>query len=1684
MAAGIVLLATVIACATAPAIAQSCGPSIAGSPCATGQSAGMDSTGGVGQAAGNPINIITGNKYQREADMPALPGVLGLELVRHYNSRLAAPGMPLQGIGRGWQFSYDTRLHAHGNTLQIIQADGARIIFARSALNRTLCTTSDPAQGVVRTTRRGELPAYRWLWPNGRELFFDHNGRLTRISDSSGMAVRIERMDDGRISAVTDPQGRSMRFHYLHRKDDRLGRYRGVQSIDTPVGRFSYDYGDTDAGAGAGAGVDPVRSATLRAVHLPTQYDPDQPRPPFRLGDTPTTSSVSTVRRVYHHEDTRFPTLLTGITVAGTGSDGKPMRERIATWAYDSNGLAVLSIRHEPPGHGAKDGEPDAGSPAEHLRFDRSEPGLTRITDTRGQTIATTTYRHAIVAGAFRLIEARGAGCASCGPVNVRYRYDRHGRVEEVITLNAAGVPIAGWRQQLNALGRPYALKEISYRRGRQTPLVSLALRQQFPYPGLPVTWPKASGSPNHFGPGRIAADSVVSGHTHEVRLGYNARQQVLQVMETGYDPVSRSASTRITRYRYDEINGHSLLVEVDGPLPNGPAGTPADSDITRYEWDRRGAYVTRVTLPMGPTLDITHDAHTGRLQTVRYRWDDVVRASRYGYGSNGQVTRHRETAYAADGTTVLAKRDTGLESNALNEISRIAWPDGRVEELMRRWTGNHAASAPQVDAVLPVVDRSDVLRYDIDGKSAERLIDDFGQVVGIRNPGQGWQYASYDAAGRITEIRDARGMVTRASHDAAGRLLHIVRELPGDAFPERLEFGWNGPYKIRATVETDRRRMHASHYTHTPWGQVSQKHVEIATVTAHDPPVTMTMHATYDAAGRLATRTLPGGERLAYRYYATSPHHGQRASIEQIHWPRWLDWLMSGVPEAWLDQSGRKTRLIDFAPQDDVAGAGAAALPTTANRQPAAPQVEPGISQSAPGTQHDAAGLPRRIDTFKGSFALRWNAASQLVSMRSTDPAASGDTASYTYDAHGRRTSKRNAAGAEYYLYEGTQLVAVESRPLDGPARTDQYLYDGYRPVVWLRDGIALLLQTDHRGAVTAVTSAGPGASARQTLWRADPGPWGKSPITDAAASRYDPRLRLVNQLADEETGLSYHIARYYDPATGRFISPDPAGIADALDSDVPEALRLDLTAYAAGQPSWYFDPDGAARLIYYAIATGADGKQLGMTQGFTKARWAFSVDGIEASGDGGSDAINRLMEKYAKNQTGLLFDKDGNFIKGDKSAVSWNGTTDETVGSFTAHYGANLISMRQFVIADYSNRDAALLIANLIKDKDGENLCKDTPGLMPQIRFGSGEDSIVVTRSKGVDPSIPANLQRLVNCNVNKETSLPVAYADDTERERVERIEAAAEMNEYSALNPDCSEDACPGITIFGQPGQNGEPARQYHASYGRSQFVAATFIETLDKLSRADKEAIGISNDIQERITKARQRAVKINMPDRGIFLLARQLSCSDAVSTWGIANSNEFLSESLKTSFLSQTLLDRQSFIDIACFVPQGNGRTLGEAKNAFMTESIFSDSILKLWLMNLYKSFDKFNFVSRTFIRTNLREIMARRELIGNFQNNVSPVDSSNKTNPAFKKRQREIETELAMRTARRHNGGGQPFARNIDFVTRSCSAGRPCDEGDYVRTFIGTRAGRGDWRSLRCAAINPLRGLQMIPLSL
>lgn len=1771
------LLACIIAGHGQAAEPSACGPDIAGSPCGEEQVAGLPATGGVPQGVGNPVNLITGNKHQRETDMAALPGALGLELVRHYNSELARPGMPLYGIGRGWQFSYDTRLYPQGRTLQILQADGARRTFARSALSARLFASANPAEGAVRVARDDSELHYRWRWPDGRELGFDRNGRLRRILLPGGEALLIGRLADGRLASVTDPQGRSLTFHYLPQAGLRPSRLSAVRHVDTPVGRIFYDYGDT-----APNGLR-QQAENLLAVHLPTRHEPGKLRSLDGRSDRPADYSRSSLRRRYHYDDPRFPTLLTGISVTGAGSDGREIDQRIVRWAYDGNGLAVLSASGKAAQETATGRPPYASTSAgaDLIMLDRRTPGRTMLTDGDGRV---TLYRHAIVNGAFRLLEARGAGCKRCGPVNLRYGYDSLGRLQEVTRLDAQGVPVEGRREEHDAWGRVYASKTVQYIHGREATR-TLVLRQLYQPAGiaavLPTALPAAAQSASQHGPRQLAMASVLAGHDHKTVIEYNQRQQPLTVTETGYNPVDGSMQARTTRYRYVEMAGRSLLSEIDGPLPNGPAGTPADSDITRYEWDAQGAYLRRIYHPMGAISDMEYDPHSGRLTVLTLRWERTVRQLRHAYDPLGQLEQVVERTLDVDGVTLLAERALGIRWNALGRPSALVEADGTVRELDD--AGQAGAAAMALTATAPAMPghalaaalasktsglvtsgmpasasrtgvavtaagalwptqygdpltaaAHEALRFDANGRTAERRIDDFGQVVAIRNPGQGWQHARYDEAGRLVEIRDPRGARTLARYDAAGRLLGVERTMPGES-PEQLAVAWRGPARLSETVTVAGRQTHATHYRHTPWGQVSQMQVDIAGIDG-GAPVRMSLQSRYDTAGRLVSRTLPGGERLAWRYYANAPYRGQQAAIEQIHWPVWLDGLMTRLPEAWLDRWRWKTRIAVFTPQEGDRGTAmalgasgatsaseasaaaalatyaasfttpaAAAAPTGSSRE--APQVEPGLSTQAPGADHDAAGLPHRLSASAEALTLRWNAAGQLSEVRKTLGAGRAElqtVARYRYDARGRRASKHAASGDEYYLYEGTQLVAAVSINPQGRRSLNQFLYEGYRAVAWLRDGVAHALQTDSRGALSEVRTLADDGKPAQTLWRAQLDAWGNRPAGEPP-SPYDPKLRLVNQYADDETGLSYHIARYYDPSQGRFLSPDPAGIADTLAADVPPVLRLEMTAYVAGQPWHYIDPDGAARLIYYALTTDAKGKQLGTSQGFTRARWAFSIDGIEASGDGGSDAINQLMEKYAKNQTGLLFDGGGDYLTGGKKAVSWNGAADETVDGFRKHYGKNLIGLANFTIGNFSNRDAALLVAGLMKETGEIKGCPLPSALLPPINFQKEEVPIKVSEltysSEDNASMILANRQRIVMCGSK-------AGADPDIR-RIKKYNYAAMLLESfpSQINIDCSKNnGCPGRSLKNTVLPN------YVASYGPTQFILSTMLANLKKM-QGDR-SLGAETRAALRLDDA---TLWNNGPANQASLIDRNMNRAQYVMNQFLVRSSESpdwekAGEDEKHRFISNSGFSdadaMQVWNDMNLWKRNPAPNLSGEAAAAFYSKVIMSDSVLKEYLMEIImdsKPSGAFNLMSEYFLKENYETV--KKAL--NIKNDFPEFLDDKKINPKWIARQREVEIEYALRVARLHNGdlcaeATKSCKRNVAVsgtISQLIEADSRSQGRSYATRFVNAKEypyipkdGEvlqpvGDYFSLRCTESFDLRsvergGLEMIKLSI
>jgi RHS repeat-associated protein len=182
----------------------------------------------------------------------------------------------------------------------------------------------------------------------------------------------------------------------------------------------------------------------------------------------------------------------------------------------------------------------------------------------------------------------------------------------------------------------------------------------------------------------------------------------------------------------------------------------------------------------------------------------------------------------------------------------------------------------------------------------------------------------------------------------------------------------------------------------------------------------------------------------------------------------------------------------------------------------------------------------------------LTWNQRGRLTDANCPD----GSRWSYRYDPLGRRTAKEHwhadgSAGTQIeFSWFNTTLL--EQRVV-GAAKSDVTTSWDYHP------------QTGEPIAQTALVGGGQpgeGADARwqaiigdpngipvtlvdaegELTWQPAASVWG-APLREDAGPGPCP-LRFAGQYHDPETGLHYNYARYYDPATGHYLSPDPLGL------------------------------------------------------------------------------------------------------------------------------------------------------------------------------------------------------------------------------------------------------------------------------------------------------------------------------------------------------------------------------------------------------------------------------------------------------------------------------------------------------------------------------------------------------------
>jgi RHS repeat-associated protein len=204
---------------------------------------------------------------------------------------------------------------------------------------------------------------------------------------------------------------------------------------------------------------------------------------------------------------------------------------------------------------------------------------------------------------------------------------------------------------------------------------------------------------------------------------------------------------------------------------------------------------------------------------------------------------------------------------------------------------------------------------------------------------------------------------------------------------------------------------------------------------------------------------------------------------------------------------------------------------------------------------------------TGDGTNSYTWDVRNRLAAI------SGALSASFAYDALGRRSARTVSGTTVKYLHDGLNVVQRQDA---GGSPTAQMLMGGLDEIFGEVTATGTTSYfTDALGSTVALTDGSRATNAEFTYE-----PYGKNSKTGAG----DTPFRYTGR-DDDGTGLYYYRARYYHPQLGRFVAEDPIGLAGGIN----------LYAYVGGNPLSYVDPLG---LDYFDLNVSI-GAGIGVTAG-----------------------------------------------------------------------------------------------------------------------------------------------------------------------------------------------------------------------------------------------------------------------------------------------------------------------------------------------------------------------------------------------------------------------------------------------------------------------------------------------------
>lgn len=192
------------------------------------------------------------------------------------------------------------------------------------------------------------------------------------------------------------------------------------------------------------------------------------------------------------------------------------------------------------------------------------------------------------------------------------------------------------------------------------------------------------------------------------------------------------------------------------------------------------------------------------------------------------------------------------------------------------------------------------------------------------------------------------------------------------------------------------------------------------------------------------------------------------------------------------------------------------------------------------------------------GTTTYTWDVRNRLIGISGFKPDCSALTASFQYDALGRRIQKTINGRTITYLYDGLDIVQEIENGIPSVNYIRTLNIDEPLARVELATNTVRYYHADALGSVIGLSDEN---GQMVTTYAYDP--FGKVSITGEIS---DNPFQFTGR-ENDKTGLYYYRARYYSPELQRFISEDPIGLRGG-DGD--------LYAYVRNNPVNYVDPKG----------------------------------------------------------------------------------------------------------------------------------------------------------------------------------------------------------------------------------------------------------------------------------------------------------------------------------------------------------------------------------------------------------------------------------------------------------------------------------------------------------------------------